>query len=62
MFIAFLPRRFSKIRGYAQRVVIVREAMVQTIVRNAVHTKALMYLGSLRTVEYALKLKPLGKR
>ncbi len=57
-----LPLNFSKIRGYAQRIVIVSETSVHTTVKNTVQKNALIYFGSLKTVPYASRLKPFGKR
>ena len=45
------PFKFSKIKGYAQSVVIVRENTVQTMVRNTVQKNAFMYLMSPNTME-----------
>ena len=58
----FLPFRLSKISGYAQSIVIVRDIRVSATVRNAVQKNALIYFMSESTVLYALNVNPLGIR
>jgi hypothetical protein len=44
------PFKFSKIRGYAHNVVMVRETKVQITVKITVHTKDQIYFISVNTI------------
>lgn len=56
------PFKFSKIKGYAQNVVITSEKIVQMNVSNAVQKNARTYAASPKTILYASRFQPFGQR
>ena len=62
MLITERPLKFSKINGYAQSVVIVRDTTVHTTVRNTVQKNALIKLSQNGVIVFAFGFCPFGSK